>query len=385
MASATAPHDWRQEWHEFEDATYLNAAGQAPLPKASLRAAQAAIEWKKFPHRLPDSSYFDLPGSVRASLARLIGAQPGEIALTTGASTGAAAVAHGVDWKRGDEVLTGRGEFPLQVTTWKPLEAREGLLLKTVAPRDRFLSADDFIAAITDRTRLVSVSLSRFDDGARLDARRLADACHARGALLLLDASQSCGAIPFDVNEAGADFIICAGYKWLLGPFGTGFFWARRELIDKMRPGPFYWMAAVEDAHGFSALAGEDIRPLPGARRWDTAETASYFNLAPLDASLQLIQEIGVPVIEQHNNRLIEFLYERLPKDSCVPSSPLDARQRGPFGCFAARSPEKTAALYAKLREAKVVVSLREGNIRVSPHLYNTERDIDKLIAVVTA
>lgn len=385
MASSPASNTWRSEWHEIEDATYLNAAGQAPIPKAAVRAAQAAVEWKKFPHHVPDSEDFDLPGRVRTSLARLIAAEPREIALTTGASPGMATVAYGLDWKPGDEIVTGSGEFPLQIATWRPLEARNGVVLKIVSPRERFFRAEDFIAALTPRTRMVSVSVVRFDDGVRIDARRLADACHAQGTQLFLDVSQCCGAVPFDVRVTGADFLVCAGYKWLLGPYGTGFFWARRELIEAMRPGPFYWAAAVENAQGYSALAGGNINALPGARRWDAAETANFFNLAALDKSLELLLRIGPAEVERHNRRLIELLYERLPADRCTPASPLDPQRRGPYGCFAARSKEKTVALYEKLRAANVIVSLREGNIRVSPHLYNTERDIDKLISVITA
>ena len=245
MASATtspssnAAVDWRQEWHEFDGATYLNLAGQSPVPKAAIRAIQSAIEWKKFPHHIPDSAYFDTPNRIRASIAKLIGAKPEEIALTAGASTGMPAVAYGLTWRPGDEVLTANSEFPLQYATWKPMEEREGIKLKIISPQDRFLTADDFVAALTPRTRLVSVSLVRFDNGVMLDAARLAAACHAQGALLLLDASQCCGAIPLDVNQLGADFMVCAGYKWLLGPFGTGFFWAKSEHISKMRPGPF--------------------------------------------------------------------------------------------------------------------------------------------------
>jgi selenocysteine lyase/cysteine desulfurase len=100
---------------------------------------------------------------------------------------------------------------------------------------------------------------------------------------------------------------------------------------------------------------------------------------------LEFVLHIGPETVERHNRSLIELMYERLPKDRCVPASPLDAAKRGPYGCFAARTPEKTAELYQKLRKENVFVSLREGNIRVSPHLYNTERDIDRLISVVTA
>jgi cysteine desulfurase / selenocysteine lyase len=158
MATATsssAHTNWRDEWFEFEDAIYLNVSGNAPMPKASIKAAQGAIEWKKFPQRVPDEAYFDVPNRIRASIAQLIGARADEIALTTGASTGMAAVAYGLTWKPGDEVITAQGEFPLQYTTWRPMEKREGIALKIVVPSDRFISADDLIAALSPKTRLV--------------------------------------------------------------------------------------------------------------------------------------------------------------------------------------------------------------------------------------
>ena len=377
--------DWRQEWFEIEDATYLNLAGESPMPKISIRAVQAALEAKKYPHHKPDSTFFEVPNRIRASLAKLIGGKPEEIALTSGASAGVAAVAYALTWKPGDEVITAKGEFPLQYTTWKPMEEREGLKLKIVSPRERFITADDLIAAITPRTRLVSVSMVRYDDGSLLDAARVADACHKQGALLLLDVSQSCGALPMDVNQLGADFMVCAGYKWLLGPFGTGFFWAKSEHLGIIRPGPFNWMA-VEGSHNFAALNFADPKPAANAKRWDSPEWASYFNfnLVAMDVSVDFVVRMGPELVAAHNHKLIELLFERLPKDRYVIASPTDAARRGPYGCFAARSREKTAEVYQRLWKENVVVSLREGNIRVSPHLYNMERDIDRLISVVT-
>ena len=116
----------------------------------------------------------------------------------------------------------------------------------------------------------------------------------------------------------------------------------------------------------------------------DAAETANYFNHAALDASVDFVLRAGPGTVAEHNHKLIDFMFERLPKDRCVPASPLDHAQRGPYGCFTARTPENTAALYDRLRKENVIVSLREGNIRVSPHLYNSERDIDRLISVIT-
>ncbi len=385
MATASAPKemDWREEWFEFEDAAYLNAAGQAPMPKVSLRAVQTALDWKKYPHRLPDSAYFELPNRIRAALARLIGGKPEEIALTTGASSGMAAVAYGLEWKPGDEILTAKAEFPAQFTAWKPLEEREGVRLRVASPRERFITADDLIAALRPATRLVSVSLVRFDDGSLLEAERVAEACHAQETYLFLDVSQCCGGISLDVTRLGADFLTCAGYKWLLSPFGTGFFWAKSALIGKMRPGPFYWMA-LDGAERFATLTFDDPKPAAGARRWDSPETASYFNLTAMEASLEFLLRAGPETVARHNARLIAQMYDGLPRDRCLPASPGDPKRRGPYACFAARTPEKTAALYERLQKENVFVSLREGKLRVSPHLYNTERDIDRLIAVIT-
>ena len=388
MSTATAPQttitDWRQEWFEFEGATYLNLASQSPMPKSVIKAVQASIDANKFPYQITDSVFFEIPNRLRSNIARLIGAQPEEIALTTGASAGASAVAHALTWKPGDEVITSRAEFPLQYTTWLPMQEREGIRVKVVAPQEKFLTADDVIAALTPRTRLVSISLVRFDDGVLIDAARVGAACHAQGALLLVDASQACGAVPIDVQAMNVDFLVSAGYKFLLGPFGTGFCWGRPEIVAAMRPGPFYWMAAQGMDHGFSAMSFADPKPASGAKRWDAAETANYFNHAALDASLDFILQIGPETALNHAHNLIEQLFERLPKDRCTPASPLDRAHRGPYACFAARTPEKTVALYDKLRKENVIVSLREGNIRVSPYLFNTERDIDRLISVIT-
>jgi selenocysteine lyase/cysteine desulfurase len=376
--------NWQDEWFSFGDAVYMDVAAQGPMTRAAIEAVGRSLEAKQTPHRYSDASYFEAPNRARASLARLVGGRPEEIALTTGASAGATAIANGLQWHAGDEVITSAGEFPLQYTTWGPLAERERVSLRVVAPSGRFLTADDVVAAITPRTKLVSLSLVRFDDGSLLDAPTVAAACHAHGALLCLDVSQCCGALPIDVAALGADFLTSAGYKWLLSPYGTGFFWMNLNHLDRFRPGPFYWLA-MEGAENFSALNLSDPKPSRSARRWDAPEWASAFNmnLAGFDASLAWVERARPDVVRTHNAGLIDRMYARMPTDVVEAASPLDAARRGPFGCLQAGTAERTRTLYDALRRQHIVVSLRQGKIRVSPHLFNTEADIDRLVDVI--
>lgn len=384
--TASKVQDWRKEFHDFEDTTYLNVAAQGPLPKVALRAALDALEWKKNPARLPEEAYFGLPDRIRRAIAQIIGASPEEIAITTGASSGLAAVASGIRWRPGDEVLIAEGEFPAHFSTWMPLAEGGKLTVRIVSPRKaRFLTADDFLDCLTPRTRLISTSLVRFESAARIDTFRLAAACRDKGVLLLLDISQCAAAMPLDIRALGADFAVCSGYKWLLSPYGTGLFWLRRELIDSEQfdaPAPFYWMA-LKGAERFHSLGMDGWKPVRQARRWDSPETASFFNLAPMAASVEFLLSAGIETVWEHNKKLISLLIERMPRDRCRLASPPEWEARGPFVCVAGRSPEKTAALYQKLRESKVIVSLREGALRIAPHLYNTERDIERLLALL--
>jgi selenocysteine lyase/cysteine desulfurase len=381
-AETDARIDWRSEWFEFEDAVYLNAASIGVLPRVSIRAVQQALEWMKFPNKLPADAHFAVPSRVRALIAKLFAAQPDEIALTTGTSGGLQAVAAGIEWHAGDEVLVARGEFPAHFTTWLPLERSAGIKVKVVAPRGRFVTADDFIDGIGPRTRLISASLVRFDDAALLDARRVAEACHAAGAYLALDAAQCAGAMPIDVAALGCDFLVASGYKWMLSPYGTGFLWVRGALIEQLREGPFYWQA-LENAENFHSLSLGEYTRAKGARRWDSSETASFLNLAAMEASLEFLLRAGTRTVWDHNRALIDEMIRRLPSDRCVLASPADRDARGPYVCIAARRPEGTAALFEKLQKAGIVVALREGALRISPHLYNSERDIDRLLTVI--
>lgn len=271
------------------------------------------------------------------------------------------------------------GEFPAHYATWKPMEAREGIKLQIVHPQCQFMQSGDLIAAMTPRTRVISVSHVRFDDGSILDATSLAAACKRNGTLLVLDMSQSCDAIPMDVRSLGADFIVCAGYKYLLSPFGTGFLWVKPQNADWCRPGPYNWLS--QDVESFARLNYVDPGPARTLSRWDAAEASSLynFNLTVMEASLRFLLKATPTRIHDHNQALISYFFERLPEGYRL-ASPRQASQRGVFGCIDIGSRSNTESLYQTLRDAGFVVALREGKIRVAPHLLNSPQDIDRLL-----
>jgi selenocysteine lyase/cysteine desulfurase len=195
--------------------------------------------------------------------------------------------------------------------------------------------------------------------------------------------AQAAGAVPMNVDTFGVDFVAASGYKWLLSPYGTGFFWARSSVIDQMLPGASYW-SALENADRFDQPSKSAYKVRKGAMRWDSAETGNFFNLAAMDISLEFILRVGVETIWEHTRHLAETLIERLPLDRCVLASPRSADERGTYICVTARKPETTAELHRRLIEARVFVSMREGSLRISPHLFNSERDLDRLLTVLS-
>jgi cysteine desulfurase/selenocysteine lyase len=224
-----------------------------------------------------------------------------------------------------------------------------------------------------------------YNTGYRLDIERLGRACRENGTILVCDLSQAAGAVALRLgDERGAlpiDVAVCAGYKWLLSPYGSGFAYFHPETLGRLAVTDLYWQA-VEGAANFNKLPRHGWKLAPGARRFDSTETASFLNAAALLASLRFLQRVGVATIERYSTGLLDRLLEQLPAAYRVASS-LEPPERSPIVALAARDPAVTRRAYEALIAARVVVSLREDKIRISPNIYNTESDIARCLDVL--
>ena len=376
--------DYRDEFFDFEGITFLNCASQGPFPRQTAAAIEQAIALKTRPDRIRDDLYFRLPDETRAELAALLGGQPDDYALTNGASDGAFAVARGLAWQAGDEVLVAEDDFPSNFFPWANLGERgsaKGVRLRVLPSRGEPIRCTQFLRALRPRTRVVATSLVSYNNGLRLDVERLGETCRNNGTLLVVDVTQAAGALPLRLDRLPIDVAICASYKWLLAPYGTGFAYFRPEVLHRLRVTDLYWQA-LEGAENFNRLPRKGWKLAAGARRFDSTETASFLNVSAMLASLRFLRRVGVETIERHVRHLLDCLVEQLPPGCRVVSS-LEPAERSTLVALAAAGPAATRRAYESLRAARVVVSLRQDRLRISPHLYNTEADIARCLQVL--
>jgi len=370
---------WKRHFSDFGGKVYLDCAAQGPFPAETVAEVQRALRLKEHPEEIPGSLYEALPGRAREAVARLLGCDPEDVALASGASHGLNLAARGLPLEAGDEVLLANGEFPANVYPWLN-RASDGVEVRLVRPAaGRFVGEADLIAAIGKRTRIVSISHVAFATGYRADLRALGDACHARGIFLVVDGAQSVGAVDFNVSDLPIDILAASGDKWLLAPFGTGFTYVNPSVLDRLRVADVNWMN-VEGSSNLNDLDGYPLRFREGARRFDIPEAASFLNLAGFIASLSFLSRVGIAGVEAHVRHLQDLLIRGLERTRLRVASDLDSKRRSGILALEGSSREETRVLYRHLRERGVVVSLRDNLIRVSPHLYNAREDIESLL-----
>jgi selenocysteine lyase/cysteine desulfurase len=316
--------------------------------------------------------------AARHGIASLIGANEGDVSLTTGASAGLAQCAHAFPWQAGDEVAIVAGDFPSHHATWAPWAARARLDLRVIRPRSRVPGAVDIVAGVSARTRVLSLSHVRFDDGSLLDMPTVAEACRRHGTLLVLDVSQSCGALPIDVAQLGADVLVCAGYKYLLGPWGSGFMWASARAQEMFAGMPCNWLA--QSVTTFRQLEFDAPVLRADASRWDAAEsnTPFNFNLSALAASVDFVVQAGVSTVHAHIADLLATL-RVAAGDEVSWITPAQAGAFGPFLCLEAATPAEGQRIHETLKAGGIVTALRNGRVRIAPHLLHTREDMQRV------
>ncbi len=373
--------DFREDFPDFGPTIYLDCAYQGPFPKSALARIQQAIELKCHPERLGASEYFDLPDRVRGRLARLAGADPAEIALTNSATQGLGLVASGLGFQPGDEVVISSSNFPSNLFTWLHLR-RRGVEVRVIRPAERVVRPEELAAALSSKTKVVALDWVGFTHGLRIDLRALGELAHQRGALFVVDGSQGVGALELNLHDLPVDLFAAAAYKWLLGPYGAGFAYVAPEVADRLDLPVVNWLS-VEGSDDFDALPEAEFKLIRAARVFDVPETANFLNLYALEGSLEFVERVGVRTVSEHCGRLLGRLADGLERQGYSVVWAAEPELRSTILSFRAGSLEATQEVHRKLRANQVAVSLRHGIVRVSPYLFNTERDIDRLLEVI--
>lgn len=372
--------DFKQYFSDFGGKAYLDCAAQGPFPKEAAAEVRRALRLKEHPEEFAETLYEEVPDRARAAIARLIGCNPANVALGTGASHGINIAARGLPLKAGEDVLLPQGEFPANIYPWIGLQ-ESGIGVRFASPSNgRLTSAEDLIRAIGPRTRVVSVSLVAFATGYRVDLTKIGEACRERDVLLVVDGAQGVGAVDFRVADHPIDLLAVSGYKWLFGPYGTGFTYVNPRLIDRLRVLDVNWLSVEGAAQ--RRVSPYEMRFREGARRFDTPETASLLNLSAFAASVEFVGRVRVPTIEAHARRLLDLLLRGIGGTRLKVVSDLDPARRSTILALEAPTLDETRAIYKRLRERGVVVSLRDNLIRVSPNIYNAPEEIDRFLAV---
>jgi selenocysteine lyase/cysteine desulfurase len=363
-----------------DETVYLNHASIGPLPERTRLALEAFNRRRAMPFRLPDRDLFATLADGRRLIAQLLSATPEEIGLTVNTGFGLAVIARALPLEPGDVVLVSDREFPANVYPW--IRLRENGIAVELVPTTAAGWPDEarLLERVADpRVRVLAVSLVQFSNGYRVDLAALSAATRRTGAWLIVDAIQGIGQVPVDLSRVEVDALACGGQKWLLSPWGSGFVYVRRELIPRLSPPVTGWMA-FEGTDDLTRLTAYSDNLRGDARRFELI-TLPYQDFAGMNASLGLILELGVDRIEAHLQRLHQPVLAWAERTGAAVASPRGAHGSGIL-CLA---PEGVGEVFRRLKAARIICSLREGAIRLSPHAYNTVAEMERVVAVLDA
>lgn len=367
----------RNEFPIVRNRAYLNNASIGPMSNLVMTSVEAFLTnvrdfgRNNYPHWC---AYAE--NAIKSRIGRMIGAYREEIAFTKNTTEGLVAVANGLDWRDGDNIVLPSIEYPSNVYCWQRL-ARQGVSIKWVEPVDGVIAVESIADAIDSRTRLVSVSSVQFSNGYRHDIEALQDLCRKRGVLLNIDAIQCVGALHLDLSSGGIDFLSFGGHKWMLSPIGTGIFYCNARALDQLTPSMVgYHTVAKSEAHMDYDLG--DYRP--GAARFEAA-LENFPGIWGMDAAVKTVLALGTKAVEHHILSMVEYATDKLKSRGWTIMSPSGAGEMS--GILSFCGPIDVVELEKRLKEAKIDIAIRAGRARISPSYYNDRSDIDAFIAAL--
>ena len=368
--------DWdavRDEFPVTRNYNFQNHAATAPMSRRAADAARQYLAESEENASVRDE-FYKHADRVRAQIALLINANPDEVTFVKNTSEGLSLVANGLSWQNGDNVVTTNVEFPANVYPWQALRAR-GVQVRMVFEEDGRIPLERLIEAIDNRTRLVTISSVQYASGFRTDLATLGEYCQSKGVLLCVDAIQSLGVFPIDVQAMNIDFLAADGHKWLCAPEGAGVFFVRKELQGHLHPTSIGWLS-MKNAHDFGRYQFEFA---DSARRYDSG-SYNLPGIYGLGGAVTLALEIGIENIAERVIALTDRLTAGLrEKGYRVVSSRSPAEASGIVAFFSDLHDLDEIQRHLQV-EHRIVIAVRSGRLRASPHCYNNEREIDQLI-----
>ena len=365
---------YRALFPHIENMVYMNHAALAPMHNNTLRAIQQCYYERSCGNIEFWPALLEVKSEFKELVGRLINGAPENIAVTDSTSMGLNWLAQGLTWQPGDRIILNDYEFPSNVYPFLNLE-RQGVVIDYVKHRQGRIELEDIAAQIRPETRLLSISFVEFLNGYRNDLKRIGELCRENDIIFCVDAIQGLGALHLDAQECDIDFLVSGGQKWLMWPLGTAFMYFSPRIFNSVRPMAAGWLS-VEDSWDFFDY---ELKFQPTAARFEPG----MFNAAGVvgaSASLKMFLEIGIKEIEQRVLSTTDYLVEQLLDAGYHIYTPLEPQVRSGIVTF---HHSKAPALFEHLQAHRVHVSLRNGFIRVSPHFYNTQEDVDCLVELL--
>lgn len=354
-----------------EKSVYLNNAAESPL---NTRVHHKLNEYLQLAAQEPQNKP-EVRTGIRKQLSAIFGGAADEYALVTSTGIGIGIVAAGFQWQKGDNVVVPIDEHWNNTFPWLALRERGVEVRFVPVGEDQRIDPDKIASMVDQNTRILSAAAVRFDTGFRADLKLLSEIAHNKGALFMVDGIQGAGVFPINVIEDGVDILACGGFKWLLGMPGTGFLYVNKkaqENISPVLPGMFSAENNSRELHYFL-----------DARRYETG-TIAYSLFHAWSAGLEILEEIGISNILAHALRLTDKIIAGLHAKNIIIVTPIEnVHERSAIISFSMGSDVANKSFYEKLREHKVIVALRGGQIRVSPNFYNTEEEVERFLELL--